>query len=91
MRRNDTSQTVVELPALVLPLERWQRGELRELLAERVYAGVVESQPVERALVELGDRDIGRVRVRDRVVALGDQTGGELEGVRDALVAQRSD
>ena len=58
-------QAVVELPRVLVALERRQRRELRELLGERVDARGVEPEPVERALVEpVRRRDVGGVRRR---------------------------
>ncbi len=87
------TQAVLELPAVLVAVERRQRGELCELLAERGDPARIEPQPVECALVEppRGCLDIGSVRTRDRVALLVDELGRTLERTRHGLVRELAD
>ena len=86
------AEPVLERPAILGPLERRQLRELRELIRERGDPRVVEPEPVERALVELGAAATSAAfAAAIASPPLADELGRPHERARDALVGERAD
>ena len=83
------AEAVLELPTVLVALEWWERGELCELLGQRLDPRRVEPQAVERAGVEpAGGFDVRGVRCGDRVPSLADESRRPVQGIGHRVVGQ---
>src|SRR5207253_1245572 len=84
------AQPVRKRPRPAVALERRDRRRRRDLPREHLDAALVETQPVEGALVDTprSRRAVGAVRLQDARAPLSDELRGPFERVRNGRVRQ---